>query len=90
MAFKHCDIDRSWIRHKLNFKRFFIAQQAIQESIAKSVPEEPPENAAAATTRLRFRVPRGQQLTRRFWAENTLQDVLHYLVGQGFHVMDAE
>ncbi|KAL8568872.1 hypothetical protein ACOMHN_061448 [Nucella lapillus] len=60
-------------------------KEAIKESIAKSVPEEPAENAPGEISRLRFRVPGGEQRTRRFWAENTVQDVLNYLTSQGFH-----
>ncbi|XP_076439934.1 FAS-associated factor 1-like [Babylonia areolata] len=60
-------------------------KEAIKETIAKSVPEEPMESATGEISRLRFRIPGGEQITRRFWAENTVQDVLNYLTSQGFH-----
>jgi hypothetical protein len=48
------------------------------------VPDEPAEDAAGEISCLRFRVPDGSQVIRRFWAKNTVQDVLNYLHGQGF------
>ncbi|XP_025109075.1 FAS-associated factor 1-like isoform X2 [Pomacea canaliculata] len=63
-------------------------KEAFQASVAKSVPEEPAEDAEGAVSRLRFRVPGGGVITRSFWSENTLQDVLNFLTAQGFHTED--
>lgn len=67
---------------------FFFPTKAFQASVAKSVPEEPAEDAEGAVSRLRFRVPGGGVITRSFWSENTLQDVLNFLTAQGFHTED--
>ncbi|KAK7100551.1 FAS-associated factor 1-like [Littorina saxatilis] len=61
-------------------------KEAIEESIARSVPDEPAEGANGNISQLRFRVPGGKQITRRFWAENTVQDLLNFITGQGFHM----
>nr|KAG5709778.1 hypothetical protein BaRGS_032602 [Batillaria attramentaria] len=63
-------------------------KEAIKESIAKSVPDEPAEDAEGAIAKLRFRIPGGQLIERRFWADNTLQDLLNFLTGKGFHTED--
>lgn len=62
--------------------------QAISKSIATTVPDEPPEDSTARICSLRFRVPKGETITRRFLAENTLGNVLNYLTSQGYHTED--
>lgn len=52
------------------------------------MPDEPPEDALGAISQLRFKCPGGEVITRRFWAENTLQDVLNFLTAEGFHTED--
>lgn len=80
----------SFVGDVLNFCGvfFFFPTKAFQASVAKSVPEEPAEDAEGAVSRLRFRVPGGGVITRSFWSENTLQDVLNFLTAQGFHTED--
>ena len=53
--------------------------------MVNSVPEEPSEHNKGAVSCLRFRVSGGKTISRRFWAENTIQDVLNYLTVLGFN-----
>ncbi|CAL1547158.1 unnamed protein product [Lymnaea stagnalis] len=65
-----------------------LIKQAISKSIANTVPDEPPESSLSRVCSLRFRVPHGQILTRRFLAENNLGDLLNFLTSMGFHKED--
>ncbi|BFZ17016.1 hypothetical protein BsWGS_20055 [Bradybaena similaris] len=65
-----------------------LIKEAISKSIATTVPDEPPEDSTARISSLRFRVPKGETITRRFLAENTLGNVLNFLTSQGYHTED--
>ncbi|CAG5134193.1 unnamed protein product [Candidula unifasciata] len=65
-----------------------LIKEAISKSIATTVPDEPSEDSTARISFLRFRAPKGQILTRRFFAENTLGDLLNFLTSQGYHTED--
>ncbi|KAK0069645.1 delta-like protein D [Biomphalaria pfeifferi] len=74
-----------------NFKEKEEAErmkEAISKSIATTVPEEPHEMCTERVTCLRFRVPRGEIITRRFFVENSLRDLLNFLTSKGFHTED--
>ncbi|KAH9523587.1 pre-rRNA processing and 40S ribosomal subunit assembly [Bulinus truncatus] len=63
-------------------------KEAISKSIATTVPEEPPEGCSQRACCLRFRVPHGEVITRRFLTENNLGDLLNFLTSKGFHTED--
>jgi len=60
------------------------AERLVLES---TLPDEPDENAKNVF-KIRFRLPSGEFLERRFHDSNTLLDVLNYLVVQGYHTED--
>ncbi|XP_060601167.1 FAS-associated factor 1-like [Ruditapes philippinarum] len=63
-------------------------KQAIQESLAKKVPDEPPEGCTEVTCTLRIRTPDRQMLLRKFYGSNKLEAVVNYITSQGFHMTD--
>ncbi|GFR80461.1 FAS-associated factor 1-like [Elysia marginata] len=63
-------------------------KEAISRDIASQVPEEPPANHKGKVARLRFRVPNGDIINRRFLASHSLRDMLNFLIAQGFHIED--
>ena len=62
--------------------------QAIQESLAKKVPDEPPEGCTEVTCTLRIRTPDRQMLLRRFYGSNKLEAVTNFITSKGFHMSD--
>lgn len=62
--------------------------QAIQESLAKEVPDEPPQGCTEVTCALRIRTPDRNMLTRKFYGKNRLQAVLNYITSKGFHLTE--
>ncbi|XP_046327782.1 FAS-associated factor 1-like [Haliotis rufescens] len=60
-------------------------KEAIQASLLKSLPDEPPTSCKNPVSRIRFRLPTGEVTTRRFLATETVQTLLHYLTTKGFH-----
>lgn len=62
--------------------------QAIQQSAALQIPDEPEENSEEPVARLRFRTPTGEVKLRRFRASEPLRNVLFYLTSEGFHIED--
>ena len=62
--------------------------QAIQQSVAEQLPDEPDEKCGEPVANIRFRVPGGETMSRRFLAQNTLQILLNFITSKGFHVED--
>ena len=62
--------------------------QAIQESLAKQIPDEPPENSDKPVCKLRIRTPTREIIERRFYANNVLGVVLNYITSKGFHISE--
>ncbi|XP_053394112.1 FAS-associated factor 1-like isoform X1 [Mercenaria mercenaria] len=63
-------------------------KQAIEASLAKEVPEEPPQGCTEVTCTLRIRTPDRQMLLRKFYGSNKLQAVINYITSKGFHLTD--
>ena len=62
--------------------------QAIQESLARQIPDEPPETSDKPQCKLRIRTPSREMIERRFYANNRLSDVLNYITSKGFHISE--
>ncbi|GFN79067.1 fas-associated factor 1-like [Plakobranchus ocellatus] len=63
-------------------------KEAISRCVASEVPPEPAENCGGKIAKLRFRVPGGDVINRRFLASHCLRDVLNFLTARGFHIED--
>lgn len=63
-------------------------KEAERLAVESELPEEPEEGGGQAVTKIRFRLPNGESLERRFLASNRLQVVLNYLVVQGYRTDD--
>ncbi|KAL5022519.1 hypothetical protein ScPMuIL_001674 [Solemya velum] len=61
-------------------------KQAIQESLAKVLPDEPPSNTDEKVSKLRIRSPEGETLIRRFYARELLKTLFNYLASKGFDI----
>ncbi|XP_067929267.1 FAS-associated factor 1-like isoform X2 [Watersipora subatra] len=59
--------------------------EAIKQSVAETIPDEPPEDCAEVMARLRFRCPEGAMLNRRFLGETKLKVLFNYLVTEGYN-----
>jgi len=59
-------------------------KEATQLSLACALPEEPPADCQHTMARIRFRLPGGEILTRRFLGENKLQILLNFVSSKGF------
>uniref|UniRef100_A0AAU7YR01 Fas-associated factor 1 n=1 Tax=Sinonovacula constricta TaxID=98310 RepID=A0AAU7YR01_SINCO len=63
-------------------------KQAIQESLAQKVPDEPPEGCTEVTCTLRIRTPAREMLVRKFYGQNKLRVLKNYIISKGFHLTD--
>ncbi|KAL4236818.1 pre-rRNA processing and 40S ribosomal subunit assembly [Mactra antiquata] len=63
-------------------------KQALEEHLAKEVPDEPPEGCTEVTCTLRIRTPDRKMLTRKFYGRNRLQSVINYITSNGFHLTE--
>ncbi|XP_054278521.1 FAS-associated factor 1 [Macrosteles quadrilineatus] len=63
-------------------------KQAERAALESELPDEPSEDSTENITKIRFRLPKGDFLERRFLASSKLQVLLNYLVVQGFHTKD--
>jgi len=63
-------------------------KEAERLALESELPNEPDENSSENITKIRFRLPKGDFLERRFLASSKLQVLLNFLVVQGYHVKD--
>lgn len=52
--------------------------------VEASLPPEPPEGSGDSMTKIRFRLPKGENLERRFTTDTKLKVLLDYLVVKGY------
>ena len=60
--------------------------QAIRQSVADQLPDEPPPGCTEPVSTIRIRCPEGVVLTRRFLAQHPLQVLLNFVTSKGFHM----
>ena len=65
-----------------------VFSQAIRQSMASVVPDEPAFDCREKMATLRIRLPSGSTAQRRFLASNTLQDLLNYIGSMDYPVSD--
>ena len=58
--------------------------QAMRQSVAGTIPDEPPADCTETLARLRFRCPDGKMLNRRFLGTTLLSTLLNYLLSNGY------
>lgn len=66
----------------------YVLSQALRQSIADALPEEPAEGSSSGVSTIRFRCPGGAMIVRRFLAENTLLVLLNFVVSKGYHLSE--
>lgn len=59
-------------------------KEAHRREVEASLPAEPPLDQGDGITKIRFRLPNGDNLERRFLAYTTLKVLLDYLTVQGY------
>lgn len=63
-------------------------KEAYRKQLESSLPSEPPLDQGDNITKIRFRLPNGDNLERRFLANTTLQILLNYLTVQGYPIQE--
>ncbi|XP_002734494.1 FAS-associated factor 1-like [Saccoglossus kowalevskii] len=61
-------------------------KEAIRMSLEDSLPDEPAEDCTEPIITIRVKLPNGQNVTRRFLAQNPLQILLNYVASVGYHM----
>uniref|UniRef100_A0A1B6DVE3 UBX domain-containing protein n=1 Tax=Clastoptera arizonana TaxID=38151 RepID=A0A1B6DVE3_9HEMI len=59
-------------------------KEAERLAVQSELPDEPEEGSLEPITKIRFRLPKGENLERRFFATNRLQILMNYLVVKGY------
>ncbi|XP_067002925.1 FAS-associated factor 1 [Anabrus simplex] len=61
-----------------------LIREAIRLQAESQLPEEPAEGAGDGIAKIRFRLPKGEYIVRRFEAEAPLQQLFNFLVVKGY------
>lgn len=62
-----------------------LERENLMKRCLENLPAEPDDSAAAnKTTRIRFRLPNGETLQRKFFIVNSLQTIVDYLTSNGY------
>nr|WMZ41597.1 FADD protein [Altica viridicyanea] len=59
-------------------------KEAFRKEVEASLPPEPPLGQGDSITKIRFRLPKGEHLERRFQANTPLKILLDFLIVQGY------
>ena len=60
----------------------------MRQSVANSIPDEPPADCKQEMARLRFRCPDGKVVSRRFLGDTQLTVLFDYLMLEGYRIVD--
>lgn len=71
---------RFWYLKLQSLKHIFLFVQAQRLSLIDQLPDEPGPECTEPVTKLRFRLPNGEQATRRFLAVSPLRVSTHQLL----------
>ncbi|XP_063227416.1 FAS-associated factor 1 isoform X2 [Bacillus rossius redtenbacheri] len=73
-------------REKREMKEQKEAQlkEANRLKVMSRLPDEPPEGAEDSVTKIRFRLPKGENVVRRFYVSQQLKVVLDFLLVKGY------
>ncbi|PNF19491.1 FAS-associated factor 1 [Cryptotermes secundus] len=71
-------------RREIRRQEVELIKEAHRLEVKSQLPEEPQESAGAGITKIRFRLPKGECLTRRFQITAPLKVLLDFLVVQGY------
>nr|XP_018903943.1 PREDICTED: FAS-associated factor 1 [Bemisia tabaci] len=59
-------------------------KQAQRREVEKQLPKEPEEGETVGITKIRFRLPKGESIERKFYTSDKLKALLNFLVVKGF------
>ena len=77
------EMERQWEEQRKKQEEQAV-KEAIMASLARILPDEPPEGCTKPVTKLRIRTPSGEVLTRKFLASETVGTLMDYLTTKGF------
>ncbi|XP_013397035.1 FAS-associated factor 1 [Lingula anatina] len=78
--------EKKKLEERLQREQEEAEKEAIQQSLADQLPDEPPADSKEPISILRIRIPGGEFITRRFLAKHPLQILLNFITSKGYHM----
>uniref|UniRef100_T1J5Q1 J domain-containing protein n=1 Tax=Strigamia maritima TaxID=126957 RepID=T1J5Q1_STRMM len=83
---REMEIEQARLKEQMRLDQQAAVKEAIRLSLEDKMPPEPSESTRLPTTEIRFRLPAGKVVSRRFLAKESLQILLDFIVVQGYPV----